>query len=76
MERSTTFTHYYPQSGFPFKTDHPLSRASQYTLLNLFSTGSCRGYDHMVVGFTTTGVKSVPITTMFVSSNPTQARCT
>jgi hypothetical protein len=30
MARSTKFTHYYPQSGFPLKTDHPLSRASQY----------------------------------------------
>ena len=30
MARSTKFTHYYPQSGFPFKTDHPLSIASQY----------------------------------------------
>ena len=36
----------------------------------------CRGRNRMVVGFTTTYVKAVHITTNIVSSNPAQARCT
>jgi len=32
--------------------------------------------DRMVVGFITTYMQSVPITTNVVSSNPTQAKCT
>ena len=37
-----------------------------------------RGRDRMVFGFITSGLpmKSVPITTNVMSSNPAQARCT
>ena len=35
-----------------------------------------RGRDSMVVGFNTTYIQSVPITTNVVSSNPAQARYT
>ena len=34
------------------------------------------GHDYMVVGFITTYMQSVPITTNVVSSNPTHSRCT
>ena len=44
--------------------------------LDIFHSSGCRGRDCMVIGFLTTYMQSVPITTIVVSLNLAQVRCT
>ena len=53
---------------------HEMIVMSSLVACFLVIIGGCRGRDRMVVGFTTTFLQSVSITTEVVSLNPTQAR--